>query len=202
MRIGILALQGGAAEHERALRKCSNDISTVLIRKTSDLHALDGMILPGGESTVQRRLLLRTGMTAPLQQVVREGLPVWGTCAGLILLAGRISSGETPVLGTMDIVVERNRYGSQLHSFREYVRVEGLPGEAFPAVFIRAPGIRSWGSSVEILARSAGVPVALRQKHMLATAFHPELTDDLRMHRLFIAMAAAQAQACSSCAWQ
>ncbi len=181
MKIAVLALQGAFIEHERAL--ASLGVSCTEIRRRADLtDALDGVILPGGESTVQGKLLREEGLLAPLKEAIEGGLPVFGTCAGMILLAKNLTNDPNRYLGTMDISVRRNAYGRQLGSFRAETEVKGVGN--FPAVFIRAPYVEEVGSA-EPLAMVGGKIVAARQGHMLATAFHPELTDDLRLHAYF-----------------
>ena len=185
MRVGVLALQGAFAEHRTALEKLGVD--TVEIRRRGDFtDSLDGVILPGGESTVQGKLLREEGLMEPMKAAIKGGMPVFGTCAGLILLAKRISNDENVYFGTMNVVVRRNAYGRQLGSFRCVEKVGEL--DAIPMVFIRAPFIERAGKGVEVLATVGGNIVAAREKNMLATAFHPELTDDLRIHRYFLDM--------------
>ena len=185
MKIGVFALQGAFIEHERAL--LSLGVQVKEIRLLSDFtHDLDGVVLPGGESTVQGKLLREGGILEPLKKRIRDGLPVFGTCAGLILLANNLSNDDNMYLGTMNITVKRNAYGRQLGSFEKELDVKGVGN--YPAVFIRAPYVESAGKGVEVLAECDGKIVAVRQKHMLATAFHPELTDDLRLHAYFLDM--------------
>ena len=185
MKIGVLALQGAFAEHCAALERLGAD--TAEIRRRSDFtDSLDGIILPGGESTVQGKLLREEGLMAPLKAAIKGGLPTFGTCAGLILLAKKIAGDDTVHLGTMNVVVRRNAYGRQLGSFRSMERFGDM--ENYPTVFIRAPIIESVGKGVEVLSTVGGNIVAAREKNMLGTAFHPELTDDLRIHRYFLDM--------------
>lgn len=186
-RVGILALQGDVEEHDRMLRAAGAD--TRPVKLPEDLNGIDGLILPGGESTTMGKLLRRFGLLEPLRWAVREGLPVYGTCAGMILLSNEVHepADDQPVLGGMDISVERNAFGSQVDSFEVDVTIPALGDEAFHAVFIRAPAIRSVGPGVEVLARLAdNTPVAARQGRMLVSSFHPELTADGRMHQLFL----------------
>lgn len=182
MRIGILALQGAFAEHSAMLS--SLGVRACLVRTPQGLAGLDGLIMPGGESTSMRRLAGHSGLLEPLREF---GLsrPVWGVCAGLILLAARVE-GEEPFTGLMDMTVARNAYGRQRDSFVAELQVGGLPGGFFAGVFIRAPRVVEAGPGVEVLAHSGGAPAALRQGRLLATAFHPELTKDDRMHRYFL----------------
>jgi 5'-phosphate synthase pdxT subunit len=185
MQIGIVALQGGFAEHRLALE--SLNVDSFEIRKPADLDArpsLDGLILPGGESTVMRKLLDDLCLFDELKSRIASGLPVFGTCAGLILLAERLSDSDLVHFGLMHIRVKRNAYGRQLGSFYTESEVEGLG--ILPMTFIRAPYIESAGPDVEILARIDRRIVAARQQNMLVTAWHPELTGDRRIHQYFI----------------
>lgn len=182
MKIGVFALQGAFIEHERALSALGAEV-TEIRRKADFSDSLDGIVLPGGESTVQGKLMREEGLLHPVKEAIEGGLPVFGTCAGLILLARQLSNDPNVYLGCMDVTVKRNAYGRQLGSFRADL---DFAGEKFPAVFIRAPYIERAGKNAEILAETGGNIVAARQKHMLATAFHPELTDDLRVHAYFL----------------
>lgn len=185
MKIGIFSLQGAFLEHEQALERLGVPFAEIR-RKEHFTNDLDGIILPGGESTVQGKLLREEGLLGPVKTAIENGLPVFGTCAGLILLARKLSNDPNVYFGTMDITVKRNAYGRQLGSFRADLNVS--PVGSFPAVFIRAPYIESAESGVEVLAQCEGKIVAARQKNMLATAFHPELTTDLRLHEYFLDM--------------
>ncbi|MGN1061268.1 MAG: pyridoxal 5'-phosphate synthase glutaminase subunit PdxT [Candidatus Coproplasma sp.] len=183
MRIGVLALQGAFIEHEKMLAKLGAD--SFEIRQACDLDkSMDALIIPGGESTVQGKLLNELDMADEVRGLIVGGMPVWGTCAGLILLAKRIDGGEKPHLATMDIVAKRNAYGRQLGSFFCKADFKGL-GQV-PMTFIRAPYIESFGEGVEELANVNGKTVAARQKNMLVTAFHPELTEDTSLHEYFL----------------
>ncbi len=185
MRIGVLALQGAFIEHEKMLSRLGVD--SFEIRQLKDLsQPMDGLIIPGGESTVQGKLLLELGMMGPLRDMISSGLPVFGTCAGLILLAKDIEGGEAPHLAAMDITAKRNAYGRQLGSFSFSGEFRGLG--IIPMTFIRAPYI-SRSNGAEILAEVNGKAVAARQKNMLVTAFHPELTGDTSVHSYFLDMA-------------
>lgn len=184
MRIGILALQGAFVEHAAMLDRLGVEHFEIRQRRDID-RSFDGLILPGGESTVMRKLLHDLDLFAPLQQQIREGLPVFGTCAGLILLAKSVEGG-TPCFETMDISVLRNAYGRQLGSFYAEDNMEGV-GKV-PMTFIRAPYIRSVSASARVLAVVDGNIVAARQENQLVTAFHPELCDDLRVHQYFLQM--------------
>ena len=184
-RIGILALQGDVREHLRALLEIGAE--PVEVRLPRDLVGLDGLILPGGESTTMRKLIDRYGLREPIVALARGGAPVYGTCAGMILLADRIADGDEPVLRLLDITVERNAYGRQLDSFEAEIQIPSLGDEPMHGVFIRAPVVSEVGPEVEVLARDAdGRPIAVRQGRVLATAFHPELTPDRRLHRLLL----------------
>ena len=186
-KIGILALQGAFAEHERVLKALG--VETVQIRNQQDweTHAdLDGLILPGGESTVMGKLLHDLDLFEPIKAKIEEGLPVFGTCAGLILLAKTIVGDQTKHLASMDINVARNAYGRQLGSFVTNADFKGI-GE-IPMVFIRGPIIETVGPEVEVLSQVKGSIVAAKEKHMLVTSFHPELTGDTRVHAYFLEM--------------
>lgn len=176
-RVGVLALQGSFREHMDCLRTM-DDIEAFEVRTEEELTRADALILPGGESTAMRRLLERYELLEPLRRRIQSGMPVWGTCAGMILLAGKVA-GEEPHIGIMDTTVERNAYGSQLYSFRSegLWKLNGVAQKA-PMVFIRAPRFEAWGAGVEPAAEIDGQVVALRQGSMLATAFHPELVGD------------------------
>ncbi len=184
MKIGVLALQGDFAEHARILRALGQQ--PVEVRLPGQLEGLAGLIIPGGESTTIGKLAVDYGLLGPLRAAARAGLPVWGTCAGLILLAEDIGRDQ-PLVGGLDVEVERNAFGRQVDSFETDLDIAGLPGGPFRAVFIRAPLVRSAGEEVEVLARLAdGRIVAVRQGRLLGTSFHPELTDDLRLHAHFV----------------
>ena len=186
MKIGILALQGAFAEHAKVLEKLG--VVSVQIRNLEDFQQyqsdLAGLILPGGESTTMGKLLRDQQMIVPIREAILSGLPVFGTCAGLILLAKEITSQEESHLGTMDIVVERNAYGRQLGSFYTEAECKGVG--KIPMTFIRGPIISSLGEDVEILATVDDQIVAAQEKNMLVTSFHPELTDDVGLHQYFI----------------
>lgn len=186
MRVGVLALQGDVSEHVAALGACGAE--AVEVRTAGDLAAVEALILPGGESTTIGRLLERFALLEPLRQRARSGLPVWGTCAGMILLAREVHDAVPgqPLLGLMDLEVVRNAYGRQRDSFQVLLEVPALGEQPFPAVFIRAPRALRAGVGVEVLARHEGSVAAARQGNLLATAFHPELTEDRRFHRFFL----------------
>lgn len=183
--IGVLALQGGFAEHITALRRLG--VRAIEVRLPAQLTGLDGLILPGGESTTMSRLLHRWGLHEPIRARVQDGLAVWGTCAGAILLAERAAELDGSGLALMAISVERNAFGRQVDSFEAALEIPVLGREPFPAVFIRAPLIAEVGEAAEPLATLAGGEVvAARQGNRLATVFHPELTRDPRFHRYFL----------------
>jgi pyridoxal 5'-phosphate synthase pdxT subunit len=194
-KIGVLALQGDFAEHATALRRAG--ATPVEVRRPDQLTGLDGLVIPGGESTTLGKLLVEWGLLAPLRERIGQGLPVWGTCAGAILLARDVLDAlpGQPLLGVMDLTVRRNAFGRQVQSFTAPLAVPALGAEPFPAVFIRAPKIEAVGGGAEVLARLPdGAIAAASQGALLATAFHPELTDDLRFHRLFLDAVAAAAR--------
>ncbi|HZU78194.1 MAG TPA: pyridoxal 5'-phosphate synthase glutaminase subunit PdxT [Dehalococcoidia bacterium] len=194
LRIGVLALQGDFAEHAAVLRRLGAE--PVEVRLPEHLAGLEGLIIPGGESTTIARLLDAYGLLEPLRTLTASGLPTWGTCAGAIILAERAPGLDRPNLGTMDIAVERNAFGSQVDSFEADLDVRGLAGGRFHAVFIRAPKLSQLGPGVEALASlDDGTVVAARQEHLLATSFHPELTDDDRLHRFFLDLVCAAGRA-------
>ena len=184
MRIGVLAVQGAFAEHIAAAERFGAEAFE--IRQLSDIAApFDGLILPGGESTVMKKLIHELGMFEPLKKRIESGLPVLGTCAGMILLAREIDGGEAPCFGTMDMTVKRNAYGRQLGSF---VCEESFAGKDITMRFIRAPYVSEAGRGAEVLAVHDGKIVAVRQGNQLAAAFHPELTDDGTVYELFFGM--------------
>lgn len=183
-RIGILALQGSVIEHKRMLERIEQ-VQCVEIKKKEQLKDLDGMILPGGESTAIAKLMEDFDIAFPLKERIEAGMPVWGTCAGLILLAKHIQ-GEKAHLGVMDITVRRNAYGRQLDSFEAEAVIPKISGNPLPLVFIRAPWIEAAGPEAEVLLRIDNKIVAAQEKNMLATSFHPELTTDLSLHRYFV----------------
>jgi pyridoxal 5'-phosphate synthase pdxT subunit len=191
VRIGVLALQGSFAEHAEALRRLGAE--PVLVRTRAEAEGIDGLIIPGGESTTIGRLMVLSGLKDLVRARILEGMPVYGTCAGMILLARDIGGAEGPHLGVMDIRVKRNAFGRQKESFEETLPIPALGGRDFRCIFIRAPVIEEARSGVRILAALAdGRPIAAEQGKMLASAFHPELTDDLRMHRHFLDMIEAR----------
>ncbi len=188
-QVGVLAVQGAFAEHEDALRDVGAE--TCQVRVADELAGLGGLVIPGGESTTFGLVAARSGLLEALREVIGAGLPVFGTCAGMIMLARRTTAGGQALIGGMDTVVRRNAFGRQVASFEAALDMPALGDPPVPAVFIRAPWIEEHGPDVEILAAYDGHPVAARQGHMLVTAFHPEFTDDRRMHTLFVDMVRA-----------
>lgn len=185
MRIGVLALQGAFIEHERILSKIGCE--TVQIRKSEQLETIDGLIIPGGESTTIGKLMTEFKLLEPIKERAVQGMPIFGTCAGLIVLAKDIFGSEQPRLGLMNIVAHRNAFGRQVDSFEADLEIKGWT-EPFHAVFIRAPYIKEAGDGVEVLATVQDKIVFARQNNLLAAAFHPELTEDTRIHQYFIDM--------------
>ncbi len=186
-RIGVLAVQGAFAEHEAMLARIGVD--SVEVRLPEHLEGLDGLIIPGGESTTIGQVAERWGLLEPIREFARSGQPLWGTCAGMILMAKEVVDGVPgqPLLELMDVAVRRNAFGRQVDSFEADLEVPVLGEAPFHAVFIRAPSIERVGEGVEVLARlEDGKVVAVRQGNLLATAFHPELTEDARFHRYFL----------------
>ncbi len=189
MRIGVLAVQGAFAEHVTTL--ASIGVEGVEVRLPSDLVGVSGLVLPGGESTTMRLLIDRWGLRAPILDLARAGAPLFGTCAGMILLATSIADGDEPVFGLLDMRVRRNAFGRQLDSFESDVTVPILGDAPVHGVFIRAPIVEEVGPDVDVLSRlDDGRIVAVRQRNVLATAFHPELAGETRFHRLLATMAA------------
>ncbi|GGS35422.1 pyridoxal 5'-phosphate synthase glutaminase subunit PdxT [Streptomyces griseoviridis] len=193
--IGVLALQGDVREHLVAL--AAADAVARPVRRPGELDGVDGLVIPGGESTTISKLAVLFGMMEPLRARVRAGLPVYGTCAGLIMLADKIldpRSGQETI-GGIDMIVRRNAFGRQNESFEAAVDIEGVEGDPVEGVFIRAPWVESVGAGTEVLAEHEGHIVAVRQGNALATSFHPELTGDHRVHRLFTDMVRARGAA-------
>ena len=187
--VGVLALQGDVAEHLRVLGGLGADARPV--RHAHELAALDGLVIPGGESTTIGKLLVLFELMEPLRQRIAEGMAVFGTCAGAILLASAAThhdgrAADQPLIGAMDIDVRRNAFGRQVDSFEADLDVVGVDGPPMKAVFIRAPAIERAGAGVDVLATVGDTIVVCRQGRLLASAFHPELTDDLRLHQMFL----------------
>ena len=186
MKIGVLALQGDFIEHEQMLRRLG--VEVIEVRLPKDLEGLDGVIMPGGESTTFAKLAVRFDLLEPLRQLIRQGKATWGTCAGLIFLAKDIGRDQ-PTLGMMDVKVKRNAFGRQVDSFTSDLDLPAVGDIPFPGVFIRAPIIESVGPEVQTLCQlEDGTIVAAQQDNMLATSFHPELTQDTRVHEYFLSM--------------
>jgi pyridoxal 5'-phosphate synthase pdxT subunit len=187
MKVGVLALQGAFIEHEKMLQSLGAE--TRQVRLPEHLEGLDALIIPGGESTTIGKLAAQYGLIDPLREFARHK-PTWGTCAGMIFLAKDIGSDRQAILGLMDITVNRNAFGRQIDSFEANLNITKLEGEPFHAVFIRAPVATAVGEGVEVLSKlEDGRIVAAQEEHWLVTAFHPELTDDSRLHKYFIDMA-------------
>jgi 5'-phosphate synthase pdxT subunit len=189
VRVGVLALQGDTREHLAALADAGAEAVTV--RRGTELDTVDALVIPGGESTTMSHLLREFALLEPLRARLAAGMPAYGSCAGMILLATSIADAGVPgrealPLGAIDMTVRRNAFGRQVDSFEGDIDFEGLDG-SMHAVFIRAPWVERVGPDVEVLAEAAGHPVAVRQGRMLATSFHPEMTGDRRVHRLFVA---------------
>src|SRR6478735_8309439 len=196
--IGVLALQGDVREHSAALE--ASGARAVPVRRASELDGIDGLVLPGGESTTVSRLLQVFELLEPLRAKVRAGLPVYGSCAGMILLADEVldTRPDHEGVGGLDVVVRRNAFGRQVDSFETDLTMAGVDGDPFHAVFIRAPWVEKAGAGVDVLASvsrgpAAGRIVAVRQGPLLATSFHPELTGDARVHQFFVEIVRGQA---------
>jgi pyridoxal 5'-phosphate synthase pdxT subunit len=190
LQAGVLALQGDVAEHVRALRAVGADPAAV--RRPEELDRVQGLVIPGGESTTIWKLIEIFGLADPLRKRIADGMPVFGSCAGMIMLADRLpdpASGQQ-TLGGIDMTVRRNAFGRQVDSFERDLDIAGLPGGPYRAVFIRAPWVEDVGAGVEVLATEPGTSriVAVRQGRALATSFHPELTPDWRIHEMFVDM--------------
>ena len=187
MKVGVLALQGTFIEHIGMLQQLG--VETPPIRLPHELDTLDGLIIPGGESTTMLRLMESFELIQPIREMARDGLPIWGTCAGMVLLAKSISNYEMETLGLMDMEISRNAFGSQIDSFEVDLEIPFVGEEPFHAIFIRAPIVKKAKPSVKILSRLPdSTIVAARQDRLLACAFHPEFTDDLRFHSYFLSM--------------
>lgn len=182
-RVGVLALQGDVREHLAILERLGAE--PVAVKKPEQLEEIDALVIPGGESTTIGKLAVRFGLLEPLREKISGGLPTYGTCAGMIVLAGAVTEGDQPLIGALDVVVRRNAFGRQNESFETDLDIEGLE-EPFHAVFIRAPWVEKVGSEVEVLAAVHDHPVMVRQGNILATSFHPELTGDGRVHQTLL----------------
>lgn len=186
MVVGVLALQGAFREHAAAVARLGAEAREV--RQLKDMSGIDAMIIPGGESTTMGKLLVEWGMLDPLRERIEKGMPVYGSCAGLILLCREIENSDQPRLGVLDATVRRNAFGRQVDSFETDLEMPELGSMPFQAVFIRAPVLIGVGPKVRVLAKVKGQAVAVRQDNVLATSFHPELTPDVRLHRYFLEM--------------
>lgn len=186
MKIGVLAMQGAFIEHIKAIEQLGAE--AIPVRYSKEIDEIDGLIIPGGESTAIGKLITENNIKEKLQKKITKGLPVWGTCAGMILIAKEIVNSKNNYIPLMDIKVVRNGYGRQLGSFIVHTKINGIEGKEFPMVFIRAPYIEKVGEKVSVLAINDNRIVAAREKNMLVTSFHPELTDDIRIHRYFLDM--------------
>ena len=182
-RVGVLSLQGDFREHLTTLADLGAE--GIEVRTPDHLDASDALIIPGGESTTIGKLAVRFGLMEPLRHRIHSGMPVYGTCAGMILLARQVTEGEQPLIGALDVVIERNAFGRQNESFEEELDIDGLE-DPFRAVFIRAPWVVKVGEGVEVLAAVEEHPVMVRQGHILASSFHPELTGDHRLHQMLL----------------
>jgi 5'-phosphate synthase pdxT subunit len=187
MKVGVLGLQGDVREHLRALQAAG--ATGMVVKTAAELADADALVVPGGESTTIGKLMDRFGLLRPIIDRARTGMPMYGTCAGMILMAREVvgDHGAPNKLSVMDITVQRNAYGRQIASFEASLTVAGM-GDPFPAVFIRAPVVESVGEAVEVLATYDDVPVLVREDHLLASSFHPEMTGDGRIHELFVKM--------------
>lgn len=185
--VGVLAVQGDVREHEQALQACG--VTVQRVRTTEELAKVDGLVIPGGESTVMDKICRTFGLFDPLQTRVSQGMPVYGSCAGMIMLAQKILDGhqQQKTIGGIEMTVRRNAFGRQVDSFETDLAVQGLDSP-YRAIFIRAPWVESVSEKVEILAKYNDAIVAVRQENLLATSFHPEMTKDYRIHQLFIDM--------------
>jgi pyridoxal 5'-phosphate synthase pdxT subunit len=194
-RIGVFALQGDVREHLHALE--ASDCAAVAVRRPSELAAVDGLVLPGGESTTMIKLARTFDLLEPIRARIKEGMPVYGSCAGMILLADRVDAGGSPLaetIGGLDIAVRRNAFGRQVDSFEEDVEIDGVVGGPVHAIFIRAPWVQEVGPAATSLGQTAaGQVIAVQQGAMLATSFHPEITGDLRVHAYFCALVSSHA---------
>lgn len=192
--VGVVAVQGDFEEHITVLKKLG--VGTREVRLPKDLQGIDALIIPGGESTTLRHLFDLYGLSDTIAAVAASGIPTWGTCAGMIMMADKLTDQRPEPLGIMDITVSRNAYGRQIDSFRADLEFPKLGEEPFHAIFIRAPAVAHLGPGIEVLGTlDDGSPVALRQRNLLVTAFHPELTDDTRFHQYFLSLVNSSKQA-------
>ncbi len=186
LSVGVLALQGDVVEHLSAMR--GSGVEVLPVKTIEDLERVDGLVIPGGESTTVMKLLDRFHLAEPIVARVREGMPLWGTCMGMIVIARDVTGTQQPTLGLMDIAVRRNAFGRQNESAEVSLAIPALGDKLFPAVFIRAPWVERAGPTVETLGERDGHAVMVRQDNVLATSFHPELTGDRRVHEYFMRM--------------
>ncbi|MEA2086862.1 MAG: pyridoxal 5'-phosphate synthase glutaminase subunit PdxT [Candidatus Caldatribacteriota bacterium] len=184
MKVGVLSLQGAIEEHLRMIKRCG--FEGVKVKTVEDLEKIDRLIIPGGESTAIGKLAKIYGLDREIIKKGREGMPIFGTCAGMILLANKVVGNEQIRFNLIDIEVERNAFGRQVDSFEVDLNIENFTGKPFKAVFIRAPYIKKIGSNVKVLAKFKGKIIMAQQKNILVSSFHPELTDDLRVHKHFL----------------
>ena len=186
MRIGVLALQGDVREHIDALNECG--AQAVPVKTPEEIERIDALVIPGGESTTISKLARSFGLIDAIRARIQHGMPVYGSCAGMILIADRVLDAVEgqETFGGLDITARRNAFGRQVDSFETDLEIEGITGPKFRAIFIRAPWIEDFGSKVEVLAKVDGHPVAVRSGNLFATSFHPELTGDNRVHRYFL----------------
>lgn len=182
--MGVLSLQGAVEEHLRMIKRCG--FEGVKVKTVGDLEKVDRLIIPGGESTAIGKLAKIYGLDREITKKGKEGMPIFGTCAGMILLANKVVGNEQIRFNLIDIVVERNAFGRQVDSFEVDLNIENFTGKPFRAVFIRAPYIKKIGSDVKVLAKFKGKIIMAQQKNILVSSFHPELTDDLRVHKYFL----------------
>lgn len=182
--VGVLALQGDVVEHIAALQRAG--AQAIPVKTLEDLNRVDGLVIPGGESTTVMKLLARFQLAQPIRERVRAGMPLWGTCMGMIVAAHDVAGLEQPTLDLIDITVRRNAFGRQNESAEVDLPIPALGERSFPAIFIRAPWIERAGPAVEVLAERNGYGVMVRQGHVLGTSFHPELTEDTRVHAYFL----------------
>ncbi len=187
MKFGVLALQGAFREHKWMLERCG--VETLEVRKAKQLDGIAGLILPGGESTTIGKMMNEWGLMEKIKERVEQGMAIFGTCAGVILLSKEIIGSNQPRLGLMNTVVLRNGYGRQIESFEADLQLEGIEGKPVKSIFIRAPLIEETGAGVAVMGKADGRAVAVRQGKIICTTFHPELTDDDRIHRYFIRLA-------------
>lgn len=187
MTCGVLSIQGDFAMHIDALRRANSDIAISSVKTPESLAEVDRLIIPGGESTTVGMLLARFGLDQAIRERVASGMPIWGTCMGMILLAKEIEGSNQPHLDVLDITVQRNAFGAQVHSFEDQVCVDGIADDHL-AVFIRAPIVTRVGTGVDVIALYEDKIVGVRAGKVLATSFHPELTEDVRLHRYFLSL--------------